>query len=179
MDPKLEFVMPLLCASTWPRPSSADLPSMSSHLWSMRLMLATDSGSYAAILAASSRVAFSVAAPGEIWLTRLRRKASSHLITLELSSRYLAAESPQRLTNLAGPTGTPRAAPGKRIWRLEPPIRMSLQIAISAPPPTVYPWQAVSVGLGSWTFSTAAGPGSGRSGAGTSAWAGARIACSS
>ena len=57
----------------------------------------------------------------------------------EESSRYLAAARPQRVTRRAGPTGTPRAAPGKRIRRLEPPTRMSQATAISAPPPTTSP----------------------------------------
>ena len=33
--------------------------------------------------------------------------------SFEVSSRYLATESPQRVTSRAGPTGTPSAAPGE------------------------------------------------------------------
>ena len=65
--------------------------------------------------------------------------------------QVLAAARPQRVTRRAGPTGTLRAAPGKRIRRLEPPTRMSQPMAISAPPPTTSPWQAATVGLGNWT----------------------------
>ena len=52
------------------------------------------------------------------------------------------------MTRRAGPTGTPSEAPGKRRRRFEPPTRMSQATAISAPPPTVAPWQAATVGFG-------------------------------
>ena len=76
------------------------------------------------------------------------RRASSALTVREVSSRYFAVASPQRVTRRAGPTGTPSSAPGKRIRRFEPPTRRSQATAISAPPPTTAPWQAATVGFG-------------------------------
>ena len=58
------------------------------------------------------------------------------------------------MTRRAGPTGTPSAAPGKRIRRLEPPTRMSQATAISAPPPTTSPWQTAIVGFGKATIAS-------------------------
>ena len=102
--------------------------------------------------AASSSAESSVAAAGATRLTRPSRSASSAPTVREESSRYLAAARPQRVTRRAGPTGTPSAAPGKRIRRLAPPTRMSQAIAISAPPPTTSPWQAAIVGFGKATI---------------------------
>ena len=72
----------------------------------------------------------------------------------EESSRYFAAPSPQSVTSRAGPTGTPSAAPGKRMRRLAPPILMSQATATSAPPPTTSPWQAAIVGFGKPTIAS-------------------------
>ena len=132
-------------------PSAAERPTTSSHSCSIGFSRATASGGWAATSAASSRAACSVPAAGATRLTRPSRSASSAPTVREESSRYLAVARPQRVTRRAGPTGTPRAAPGKRIRRLEPPTRMSQATAISAPPPTTSPWQTAIVGFGKAT----------------------------
>src|ERR1700748_334104 len=129
-------------------PSAAERPSTSSHSCSLRVRRATDSGGWAATEAARARADSSVAAAGATRLIRLRRRASSGPTVREVSSRYLAAARPQRVTRRAGPTGIPRAAPGKRIRRLAPPTLMSQAIEISAPPPTTSPWQGGAGGVG-------------------------------
>ena len=125
---------------------------MSSHSCSIRFSRATDSGGWAATEAAIASADSSVAAAGATRLIRPRRSASSGPTVREVSSRYLAAARPQRVTRRAGPTGIPSAAPGKRMRRLAPPTRRSQAIEISAPPPTTSPWQAATVGLGKATI---------------------------
>ena len=144
---------PERCHSTWPSPSAAERPSTSSHSCSIALQAGDRLGRVGGDLGGQLQAPTPRSPrPGATRLTRPSRSASSAPTVREESSRYLAVARPQRVTRRAGPTGTPSAAPGKRMRRLEPPTRMSQATAISAPPPTTSPWQAAIVGLGKATI---------------------------
>ena len=106
---------------------------MSSHSCSIRFSRATASGGWAATSAASSRAALLGGRRRRHAVDQTKPQRLIGTDVREVSNRYLAVARPQSVTRRAGPTGTPSAAPGKRIRRLAPPTRMSQATAISAP----------------------------------------------
>ena len=139
---------PMRCHSTWPRPSSAERSTTPSQRWSICLRRATASRRVGGHLGGElerrllgggrGRDAVDEAHPQRLVGADVARGEQQVLRGRETAERHQAGRADRNA----------RAAPGKRIRRLEPPTRRSQATAISAPPPTTEPWQAATVGFG-------------------------------